>query len=181
MSLRFPKTPLQTEDRFGKLLRSFPKQHTNIPKLQARINATLAQLAIFIQRLQEIVAKNERLNQENNAFLINPPSWQKMPRKKGGAIMLTTERIVLQAEFHWEIERGLWERLTFLAQKRGEAIESVITDALRQYLAVETAQLTPNQPDPLIGFFEDDVELATCAEEILAQELHAEGGWSWKK
>jgi len=95
--------------------------------------------------------------------------------------MVTTEKAVLKAEFQWEIEGWMWERLTWLAQLRGEAIENVINDAIRQYITDETMKLPTQQPDSLVGLFEDDPYLASHAEDILEQELSGEAGLSWKE
>lgn len=95
--------------------------------------------------------------------------------------MNATHNVLTHADFHWEIERRLWEQLAQLARKRGEPVEMIITDALRQYVTIETSKPAEILSDPLIGLFEDESELATHSEELLAQAITPTSGWTWKK
>lgn len=56
---------------------------------------------------------------------------------------------------------GVWKRLVMGVEK--EPIEPVAIEA-----------------DPLVGMFAGGQDLAEKSEEILAQDIQAQSGWSWK-
>lgn len=82
----------------------------------------------------------------------------------------------------WTPDPQLLEQLTDLAQKRGQSLDALLTEAIVTYLDAQRSQApTPSNPesDPLIGLFAGSPELATQSEAILQQEM-TRSGWTWK-
>ena len=72
--------------------------------------------------------------------------------------------------------------LQHLAQATGQSPDEILSDAISLYS--ETHSLTPGSVDStpvdsLIGLFAGSPHLATQSEEILQQDLTAQG-WTWK-
>jgi predicted transcriptional regulator len=82
----------------------------------------------------------------------------------------------------WTPEPQLVERLMELAQKRGQPLDALLTEAIVTYLNAQKVQeVAPSvlEADPLIGLFAGSPELATQSEAILQQEI-TQSGWTWK-
>jgi hypothetical protein len=84
------------------------------------------------------------------------------------------------SQFHWNPEPSLIERLTQLAQKRGQTTEAIITEAVLSYLQTQVPEKNDVNNDPLIGLFSGSPDLATQSEDILQQSITAISGWTWK-
>lgn len=78
------------------------------------------------------------------------------------------------------LDSGLVDRLTQLAQKRGQTAEAIITEAVLSYLQTEVPDENEVNDDPLIGLFSGSPDLATQSEDILQQSITATSGWTWK-
>jgi hypothetical protein len=87
----------------------------------------------------------------------------------------------VSAFFDWEPNKRLLDRLTTVARERGESPESLITEAVMQFLDTQWPELYEPGPDPLVGLFAGPPDLATRAEEILEQEITKKSGWTWKR
>jgi hypothetical protein len=84
------------------------------------------------------------------------------------------------SQVQWNPEPNLVERLTQLAQKRGQTTESIITEAVLSYLQTQVPDEKDVNDDPLIGLFSGSPDLATQSEDILQQSITATSGWTWK-
>jgi hypothetical protein len=84
------------------------------------------------------------------------------------------------SQVQWNPEPNLVERLTQLAQKRGQTAESIITEAVLSYLQTQVHDENDVNDDPLIGLFSGSPDLATQSEDILQQSITATSGWTWK-
>jgi hypothetical protein len=84
------------------------------------------------------------------------------------------------SQFQWNLDPNLVERLTQLAQKRGQTAESIITEAVLSYLQTQVHDENDVNDDPLIGLFSGSPDLATQSEDILQQSITATSGWTWK-
>jgi hypothetical protein len=80
----------------------------------------------------------------------------------------------------WNPEPSLIERLTQLAQKRGQTAESIVTEAVLSYLQTQVPDKNDVNDDSLIGLFSGSPDLATQSEDILQQSITATSGWTWK-
>jgi hypothetical protein len=79
------------------------------------------------------------------------------------------------------LDSGLVDRLTQLAQKRGQTAESIITEAVLSYLQAQVPDENDVNNDPLIGLFSGSPDLATQSEDILQQSITPTSGWTWKQ
>ena len=84
------------------------------------------------------------------------------------------------SQVQWTPEPNLIERLTQLAQKRGQTTESIITEAVLSYLQTQVPDENDVNDDPLIGLFSGSPDLATQSENTLQQSITATSGWTWK-
>jgi hypothetical protein len=84
------------------------------------------------------------------------------------------------SQFQWNLDPNLVERLTQLAQKRGQTAESIITEAVLSYLQTQVPDENDVNDDPLIGLFSGSPDLATQSENILQQSITVTSGWTWK-
>jgi hypothetical protein len=84
------------------------------------------------------------------------------------------------SQFQWNLDPNLVERLTQLAQKRGQTAESIITEAVLSYLQTQVSDENDVNNDPLIGLFSGSPDLATQSEDILQQSITPTSGWTWK-
>jgi hypothetical protein len=84
------------------------------------------------------------------------------------------------SQVQWNPEPNLIERLTQLAQKRGQTTESIITEAVLSYLQTQVLDEKDVNDDPLIGLFSGSPDLATQSEDILQQSITTTSGWTWK-
>jgi hypothetical protein len=84
------------------------------------------------------------------------------------------------SQVQWNPEPNLVERLTQLAQKRGQTAESIITEAVLSYLQTQVPDENDVNDDPLIGLFSGPPDLATQSEDILQQSITPTSGWTWK-
>lgn len=86
---------------------------------------------------------------------------------------------------NWTPEPHLLEQLRSLAQKRGQSLDTVLTEAIVTYLEAQKEVQKPEElelsieSDPLIGLFSGSPDLATRSEEMLQQEI-TRSGWTWK-
>jgi hypothetical protein len=85
------------------------------------------------------------------------------------------------SQVQWNPEPNLIERLTQLAQKRGQTTESIITEAVLSYLQTQVLDEKDVNDDPLIGLFSGSPDLATQSEDILQQSIAPTSGWTWKQ
>jgi hypothetical protein len=84
------------------------------------------------------------------------------------------------SQVKWNPEPSLIERLTQLAQKRGQTAESLVTEAVLSYLQTQVPDENDVNDDPLIGLFSGSPHLATQSEDILQQSITLTSGWTWK-
>ena len=80
------------------------------------------------------------------------------------------------------MEPPLLEQVLTLAQRKGQAPEALIKEAIVTYLTTQDLQRSESpatESDPLIGLFAGSPDLATQSEEILQQEI-TPSGWTWK-
>lgn len=83
---------------------------------------------------------------------------------------------------NWTPEPQLLEQLIDLAQKRGQPLDALLTEAIVTYLDAQKLQeptTSTSESDPLIGLFSGSPELATQSKVILQQEIN-QSGWTWK-
>lgn len=84
----------------------------------------------------------------------------------------------MEQTFNWKPEQPLLEKLIALARQQGQSPETIVTEAVKQYLATATVKRTTD--DPLVGLFASSPDLATQSENILQQEI-TQIGWTWKE
>jgi hypothetical protein len=84
------------------------------------------------------------------------------------------------SQLQWNLDPNLVERLTQLAQQRGQTAESIITEAVLLYLQTQVPDENDVNDDPLIGLFSGSPDLATQSEDILQQSITTTSGWTWK-
>jgi hypothetical protein len=84
------------------------------------------------------------------------------------------------SQLQWNLDPNLVERLTQLAQQRGQTAESIITEAVLSYLQTQVPDENDVNNDPLIGLFSGSPDLVTQSEDILQQSITATSGWTWK-
>jgi hypothetical protein len=84
------------------------------------------------------------------------------------------------SQLQWNLDPNLVERLTQLAQQRGQTAESIITEAVLLYLQTQVPDENDVNDDPLIGLFSGSPDLATQSEDILQQSITPTFGWTWK-
>lgn len=80
----------------------------------------------------------------------------------------------------WTPELALQERILSLASQRGLSPETLITEAVRQYIETMSAKKASLDADPLIGLFASSSDLAITSEDILQKEIKDRSGWTWK-
>jgi hypothetical protein len=85
------------------------------------------------------------------------------------------------SQVQWNPGSNLLERLTQLAQKRGQTTEAIITEAVLSYLQLQALDDNAIDDDPLIGLFAGSPDLATQSEDILQQSITERSGWTWKQ
>ena len=88
----------------------------------------------------------------------------------------------MKSTFNWNPEQTLLEKLINLASKRGQSPESIISEAVRSYLEIQSLETVNDAvSDPLIGLFAATPDLAINSEDILQNEVTEKSGWTWKK
>ncbi|MTJ50721.1 hypothetical protein [Dolichospermum sp. UHCC 0259] len=88
----------------------------------------------------------------------------------------------MKSTFNWNPEQTLLEKLINLASKRGQSPESIISEAVRSYLEIQSLETVNDAvSDPLIGLFAATPDLAINSEDILENEVTEKSGWTWKK
>lgn len=88
----------------------------------------------------------------------------------------------MKSTFNWNPEQTLLEKLINLASKRGQSPESIISEAVRSYLEIQSLETVDDAvSDPLIGLFAATPDLAINSEDILENEVTEKSGWTWKK
>ena len=88
----------------------------------------------------------------------------------------------MKSTFNWNPEQTLLEKLINLASKRGQSPESIISEAVRLYLEIQSPEtVNDTVSDPLIGLFAVTPDLAINSEDILHNEVTEKSGWTWKE
>jgi len=87
----------------------------------------------------------------------------------------------VESTFTWKPEPTVLEKLTNLAHQRNQSPESIIAEAVNQYIVIQSSAPTQFDSDPLIGLFAGSPDLATKSEDILQQEITEKSGWTWKE
>ena len=88
----------------------------------------------------------------------------------------------MKSTFNWNPEQTLLEKLINLASKRGQSSESIISEAVRSYLEIQSLETVNDAvSDPLIGLFAATPDLAINSEDILQNEVTEKSGWTWKE
>ncbi|MBD1216571.1 MAG: hypothetical protein H9536_04370 [Aphanizomenon flos-aquae Clear-A1] len=88
----------------------------------------------------------------------------------------------MKSTFNWNPEQTLLEKLINLASKRGQSPESIISEAVRSYLEIQSLETVNDAvSDPLIGLFAATPDLAINSEDILQNEVTEKSGWTWKE
>jgi hypothetical protein len=88
----------------------------------------------------------------------------------------------MTSALEWTPAPHLLEKITQLAQQRGQSPELIMTEAIESYLQAQTVHSqTQQDDDPLIGLFAGSPNLADHAEDILQQEITSASGWTWKQ
>ena len=88
----------------------------------------------------------------------------------------------MKSTFNWNPEKTLLEKLINLASKRGQSPESIISEAVRSYLEIQSLETVNDAvSDPLIGLFAATPDLAINSEDILQNEVTEKSGWTWKE
>ena len=88
----------------------------------------------------------------------------------------------MKSTFNWNPEQTLLEKLINLASKRGQSPESIISEAVRSYLEIQSLETVNDAvSDPLIGVFAATPDLAINSEDILQNEVTEKSGWTWKE
>ena len=78
----------------------------------------------------------------------------------------------MKSTFNWNPEQTLLEKLINLASNRGQSPESIISEAVRSYLEIQSLETVNDAvSDPLIGLFAATPDLAINSEDILQNEL----------
>jgi hypothetical protein len=85
------------------------------------------------------------------------------------------------SQVHWNPDPLVIEKLTQLAQQRGQTAESIVTEAVLSYIQTQVPDEYDSEDDPLIGLFAGSPDLATQSEDILQQSITATSGWTWKQ
>ena len=64
-----------------------------------------------------------------------------------------------------------------------ETPELRVGELVEVFIVTKISNIDPakNKPDPLIGLFKGDPDLATQSEDILHQEIQENSGWTWKE
>lgn len=87
----------------------------------------------------------------------------------------------MNSTFDWKPEQALVEKLITLARQRGQSPESIVSEAVKQYLETQSPEANISlDSDPLVGLFSSATDLATNSEDILQQEITEKSGWTWK-
>ena len=88
----------------------------------------------------------------------------------------------MKSTFNWNPEQTLLEKLINLASNRGQSPESIISEAVRLYLEIQSLETVNDAvSDPLIGLFAATPDLAINSEDILQNEVTEKSGWTWKE
>ncbi|BAZ87124.1 hypothetical protein VB638_03040 [Dolichospermum sp. UHCC 0684] len=88
----------------------------------------------------------------------------------------------MKSTFNWNPEQTLLEKLINLASNRGQSPESIISEAVRSYLEIQSLETVNDAvSDPLIGLFAATPDLAINSEDILQNEVTEKSGWTWKE
>jgi len=88
----------------------------------------------------------------------------------------------VKSTFNWNPEQTLLEKLINLASNRGQSPESIISEAVRSYLEIQSLETVNDAvSDPLIGLFAAIPDLAINSEDILQNEVTEKSGWTWKE
>lgn len=88
----------------------------------------------------------------------------------------------MKSTFNWNPEQTLLEKLINLASKRGQSPESIISEAVKSYLEIQSLETVNDAvSDPLIGLFAATPDLAINSEDILQNEVTEKSGWTWKE
>jgi predicted transcriptional regulator len=88
----------------------------------------------------------------------------------------------VKSTFNWNPEQTLLEKLINLASNRGQSPESIISEAVRSYLEIQSLETVNDAvSDPLIGLFAATPDLAINSEDILQNEVTEKSGWTWKE
>jgi predicted transcriptional regulator len=88
----------------------------------------------------------------------------------------------VKSTFNWNPEQTLLEKLINLASKRGQSPESIISEAVKSYLEIQSLETVNDAvSDPLIGLFAATPDLAINSEDILQNEVTEKSGWTWKE
>ncbi|MGE5659652.1 MAG: CopG family ribbon-helix-helix protein [Actinomycetota bacterium] len=87
----------------------------------------------------------------------------------------------MESTFTWKPEPTVLEKLTTLARQRNQSPESIIAEAVIQYIETQSYPPTQFDSDPLVGLFAGSPDLATNSEDILQQEITEQSGWTWKQ
>ncbi len=88
----------------------------------------------------------------------------------------------MKSTFNWNPEQTLLEKLINLASNRGQSPESIMSEAVRSYLEIQSLETVNDAvSDPLIGLFAATPDLAINSEDILQNEVTEKSGWTWKE
>ncbi len=80
----------------------------------------------------------------------------------------------------WHPRESILQRLTQLANSRGQSTEEIISEAVTLFLDTQTERQTEVTSDALIGLFSGWPSLATQSEQVLREDIAEQSGWTWK-
>ncbi|WP_245555361.1 hypothetical protein [Baaleninema simplex] len=81
---------------------------------------------------------------------------------------------------NWKPRPETLNQLMQVSLEQQKTLESLLEEAIEQYLQTYRPSVPQTDTDPLIGLYEGSPETSSCAEEILETEISEKSGLSWK-
>ncbi|MDT9187702.1 MULTISPECIES: hypothetical protein [Oscillatoriales] len=87
---------------------------------------------------------------------------------------------MLEIVLNWKPRPETLTRLMQVSLEQHKTLESLLEEAIEQYLQTHRPPVSQTDADPLIGLYEGASETGDRAEEILQAEVTENSGLSWK-
>ena len=87
---------------------------------------------------------------------------------------------MLEIVLNWKPRPETLKRLMQISLEQHKTLESLLEEAIEQYLQTHSPPVSQTDVDPLIGLYEGESETSDRAEEILRAEVTENSGLSWK-
>ncbi|NEO88020.1 MAG: hypothetical protein F6J87_27755 [Spirulina sp. SIO3F2] len=87
---------------------------------------------------------------------------------------------MLEITLNWKPDPNTLTQLVQVALQKHQSLETLLDEAIQQYLQTNPLAEPDLADDPLIGLYNGTPNLSTQAEDILNSEIQTASGLTWK-